>query len=360
MKQWMSRNAGRLGIALLAVLLFVWVISGDPEPSDDGPPEGAVSVTVGLTDSRAEPIERLVVAHGHVEPEQIVQVRAQTAGEVSETPVEEGERVVPGEIIVHLGLDDREARLSEARAAESLAENDYEAVARLADQGFQARLAAERASAELEAARARVAAIELDIERTTIESPIGGVLDHQIARRGDVVGVGEPVAEIVENHPLRAVVQIPQHRVREVTEGLKARVTFVDGESREGVLRHVASIADEQTRTFRARVEVPNPERDLPAGTSVTVEIPVETVPAHALSPALISQDDDGRLGVKIAQADGEDGLVARFVAIDPVRATRDRVWVTGLPEEVRLISVGQGFVRDGDAIDVAAEDERP
>uniref|UniRef100_UPI0035677D69 efflux RND transporter periplasmic adaptor subunit n=2 Tax=Guyparkeria sp. TaxID=2035736 RepID=UPI0035677D69 len=329
------------------------------EPVDDGPPERSASVTVGLTHSRAEPVERLVTLQGHVEPEQVVRVRAKTGGEVAETPVSEGEVVESGQLIARLSMDDRQARLSEAKAAERQAQGDYDAASRLADQGFQARLAAERARAELEAARARVASIELDIERTGIEAPIGGVLNRQIARRGDVVAAGEPVAEIVENDPLRAVVQIPQHRVHEVTEGLEARVIFLDGEKRRGSVTYVSATAADETRTFLARIQVANPDRDLPAGTSVTVEIPVETVRAHAISPALISQNEQGELGVKVAET--QDGVMhASFVPITPVRATAELIWVTGLPDEVQLISLGQGFVRDGDRIEAGNGEDKP
>jgi len=358
---WLSRNAGRLAIVLGVLALLAWVLTGEPEPADEGKAARSPTVTVGLTTSRAEPVERVIVAQGHVEPEQVVRVRARTDGAVAETLADEGKAVTAGQPIVRLAMDDRQARLREARAAQRQAQSDYDAADRLADQGFQARLAAERALAALEASRARVAAIELDIERTRIETPIDGILDRQIARQGDFISVGDPVAEIVENDPLRAVVRIPQHRVREVAEGQTARVTFLDGETREGTVRYVSVTADQETRTFLARVSVANPDRDLPAGTSVTVEIPVQEVRAHAISPALIAQDEDGRLGVKVAEPDGEGGLRARFVPIEPVRANAERVWVTGLPDEARLISTGQGFVRDGDAVrEGRAEDGAP
>ena len=355
---WMGRNAGRLGIFIVALLLFVWVITGDSEPENDGAVKRPEAVTVGLTDSRAEPVERLVRVQGHVEPEQVVRVRAKTGGEVVETPVAEGATVEPGDLIARLSMDDRQTRLQEARAAERRAQGDYEAAERLVDQGFRARLAAERALAELESARARLAAIELDIDRTGIEAPIGGVLNLQIARRGDVVAADDPVAEIVENDPLRAVVQLPQHRVHEVVEGQDARVIFLDGATRTGTVQYVSAMAEEETRTFPARVRVANPKRDLPAGTSVTVEIPVETVRAHAISPALISQNEAGELGVKVAESDNAGKTRARFVRVSPVRASAEQLWVTGLPGTVRLISLGQGFVRDGDLVEESSAPE--
>ncbi len=351
-RRWLRRNAGWLLMVAVVGLLAAWIATGEPPPPEPSVVERSDTVRVALETSRAEPIERLVTAQGEIEPEQVVTVRAKTGGEVIETPVDEGGVVEPGALIARLGLDDREARLSQARAELQRAQSNYAAASRLAQGGFQAQLQVERARAELEAARASVAAIELDIRHTRITAPIAGVLNTQIARTGDYIATGEPVAEIVENDPLRAVVSIPQHRVSDVREGQSARVTFLDGEQREGRVSYLSVTADPATRTFTARVRVDNPERSLPAGTSVTVEIPVERVQAHGISPALISQDEDGRLGVKVA-VEGDDGLRARFVPVEPVRASASRIWVTGLPEEVRLISLGQGFVRDGDRIEV-------
>ena len=51
-----------------------------------------------------------------------------------------------------------------------------------------------------------------------------------------------------------------------------------------------------------------------------------------------------------------EDGKVA-FHTVDIVRTATDGVWITGLPERVRVITVGQGFVREGDRVEAHAED---
>lgn len=355
-REWLRDNAGWLVVAVVIGLLAVWIATGDPPAPESSVVERSDTVRVAVETSRAESIERLVTVQGEIEPEQVVTVRAKTGGEVAETPVEEGAVVEAGALIARLDLDDREARLREARAELARAQSDYAAAVRLAEGGFQAQLQVERARAELEAARAGVAEIELDIRHTRVTAPIPGVLNTQIARVGDYVAPGEPIAEIVENDPLRAVVSIPQQRIDAIREGLSARVTFLDGTQREGRVSYLSVIADPATRTFTARVRVDNPERSLPSGTSVTVEIPVERVTAHGISPALISQDEDGRLGIKVA-AEGGDGLVARFLPVEPVRADASRIWVTGLPETVRLITLGQGFVRDGDRIEVGEGD---
>ncbi len=40
-----------------------------------------------------------------------------------------------------------------------------------------------------------------------------------------------------------------------------------------------------------------------------------------------------------------------RFFPVEIVRSGNDGVWVTGLPERVRVITVGQGFVAAGETV---------
>ena len=106
------------------------------------------------------------------------------------------------------------------------------------------------------------------------------------------------------------------------------------------------------TRTFRVELEVPNPDGRFAAGTSAELVIEDEPVPAHRVSSALLALDDAGTIGVKAVDDEG----VVTFHPARVVRAEADAVWLTGLPERLRLITVGQGFVRPGDRVEVVPE----
>ena len=41
-----------------------------------------------------------------------------------------------------------------------------------------------------------------------------------------------------------------------------------------------------------------------------------------------------------------------RFHEAEIIRSAADAVWLSGLPDEITLITVGQGFVRDGQKVD--------
>ncbi len=64
----------------------------------------------------------------------------------------------------------------------------------------------------------------------------------------------------------------------------------------------------------------------------------------------MLALDEAGNLGVKTLVPSGDDKVV-KFVPIQLVKAEQDGVWLAGLGETVDIITVGQGFVRDGDNV---------
>ncbi len=113
-------------------------------------------------------------------------------------------------------------------------------------------------------------------------------------------------------------------------------------------MRFVARKAKEQTRTFLVEIELPNPDLTIPAGTSTEVAIVLEPVPAHRVSPGILVLDDEGVLGIKAV----DDASTVTFHPADIVRAEAGAVWLRGLPDQLRIITVGQGFVRPGQTVD--------
>ena len=353
-----QRNRSVFIIAVVAVLLALWIASGVllreapqlPVRAEPSP------MTVAVKLSEAQTIERLLTLQGEVLPDQRVTIRAETAGRIEAVPVARGEWVEAGRLLVRIAEDDRPARIRQAEAAVRGRESDHRAAQRLADSGFQGQIRAELAEADLAAARAALEATQLDLARTRIHAPITGVLNQRPVQVGSYVAVGDVIAEIVENDPLLAVVQVPQHQIRFVKLGMPAQVVMLDGERVEGQVSFISALADTPTRTFRIEVRAANPERRLASGVSAQVLLPLQQVQAHLISPALVALGEEGELGIKVV--DDEQRVV--LLPIEPVRADVHGVWVAGLPEQIRLITVGQGFVNPGEQVRVVnqAQDE--
>lgn len=353
------RENRSLIVTLAALLLIIlWLASGlltEEAPRSERPPPKPMLVLV--EESIAVPVSRRLTLQGDVRPAQVVTLRARTPGRIEQVVVEKGELVEVEALIARIAMDDRQARLRRAQANVKERQSDYEATRRMVADGMQARLNLEAAEAALEAARAELEAVKLDIDNTRVRTPLAGILDTLHADTGDFVAVGEPLADVVDNNPLKAVVQVPQQNIHLLEKGMPATVFFSGQEKREGEIRYIASRADTGTRTFRVEIVLDNPDRRLPSGISARIEIPLDEEPAHRISPALIGLDDDGRLVIRAV----DENQRVELHRAEIIRAEADHVWVGDLPQTLRLITVGQGFVSEGEQVRVrqAGQDQQ-
>jgi multidrug efflux system membrane fusion protein len=317
--------------------------------TDDSRPAG---LRVTVRKSVAEQVARNVVVSGRTEPNRSVEIKAETEGRVVELGAERGSRIARGERIVRLDIRNRNAVVQRAESLIEYRRQQYEAALRLEGQQLIAQLQIAEAKADLAAAEAELEAARLDLARTSIVAPFDGMLEERNVELGDYVGIGDPIAQVVDTDPLIAVGEVSERDVGVIALGAPGRVQLLDGTILEGTVRYVSPVSDPNTRTFRVELAVPNPENALPAGMTAQLRLPAGETMAHFLSPAVLTLDDNGNIGVKIV----DERNTVRFHEVQIVRSASDGVWVTGLPPEAVVITVGQGFVSVGERVEPVPE----
>jgi multidrug efflux system membrane fusion protein len=244
--------------------------------------------------------------------------------------------------------------LAETEALIRQRELEHEAAERLVGDRFISEAELAGKFAELVAARAARERIALDIEHTWIRAPFDGVVYERLVEIGDYVAIGDPIAQIVDANPLIIVANVNERSIGGLTVGSTGRARVLGGPEITGEIRYLSPVADESTRSFRVELAIPNPDASLPVGTSAELMLGAESIVAHEVSSALLALADDGTIGVKIVDASSR----VRFVPVEIVESTDNGgMLVTGLPAEAKIITVGQGFVTDGQLVS-ATEDE--
>lgn len=342
-----------LGLSLLViVVLVIWMATGEVKEAREQAPEESTAAETSPTHVQvralaAETYQPMLRLQGQLEPWQSVDVGARVAGTVEQLHVALGDRIEAGQPLLTLSTDGRDSVVTQRRARVRKLAADLDAARSLGSRNLAAKTDILGLESDLAAARAELEAAELALSHLEPEAPIAGMINRREVDEGALVQVGTPLFEIVQVARLKATGHIPQQEVAQVAVGQTVTVTLLDGTELAGQVSFVASAADSSTRTFAVEVDVDNPERHRTAGASATLNIHLPERQAMFVSPAYLALDDAGRPGLKYV--DSEDRVV--FGRVRLLNVSSEGAWVTGLPDEVRLITRGAGFVSEGDTV---------
>lgn len=321
----------------------------------DGKPAAASELTtVRVRTVTAETRQQDIVVRGQTEALRKVQVRAETAGKVAAIRADKGTLVKAGDTICELNVDARLAMLDEARAAMKQRQLEYEASKTLQEKGFRSDTSVAGDLAEYQGAKAMVERMEKELANTKLKAPFDGIVDDRMVNVGDYLAPGQPCALVIDLDPFLVVGQVSEKDVPQVSIGNDGWAKLISGERVNGKIRFIAKSSDRATRTFRVELEVPNPSGSIRDGITAEIHVLSKTLQAHRISPAILTLDEHGTIGVKIV----DQAKRVRFLPVTIVADGADGMWVAGLPKSVTIITVGQEYVTVGQEVIVVPEDK--
>jgi len=303
-------------------------------------------VRVAVLDATEQP--RLVKVRGKTTNKRTVKVKAELTGTITHRPVQRGSQVKSGDLLCRISTEDRRASLKEAAALLYQARIDYKGALRLKQEGFNSQSAIAVAQARLATAKANLQRKELNLGKLEITAPFGGIVDDVHLEVGDYAAPGQPCATIIDLEPMLLTGRVSERYVTQLAQGQKASGTFRDGQTVTGSISFIGHQSDNATRTYPIEIELPNPNYTIRSGITTEIRIPVESVAAQLVSPALFSLDDTGNIGIRTIDNDN----IVEFHLIDVLADASDGVWVTGLPGRAKVIVVGQELVVPGERVD--------
>ena len=357
------RRFGSLTIALaIAAVAVLWIASGQylgsAEPETRKEPaqlsELSEAPEVRVSTQTAEPRTDTLRVQGRTQADRKVMVQAQTQGRVEELLVEKGDFVEQGEVLAQLAEEDRPAQLRQAQALLEQRRLELEAARRLHERGHRSDTQLAAARAAFQEAQARVEETRTDLDETTIYAPFAGRVGETMAEVGDFMTRGRELLRLVDLDPLSIVGSVNERRVAQIETGTEASAELVTGERVDGTVAFVAREANAQTRTFEVEMRVPNPDGALRDGVTAQMTVPLKERVSHFVSPSILTLNDEGQVGVKVLDDDNR----VRFNPVDILADKPEGIWITGLPQKVTFITLGQNFVTIGQQVKPVTEAE--
>jgi RND family efflux transporter MFP subunit len=254
---------------------------------------------------------------------------------LAQTNVERSRNLFQRQLLPKQTLDDNEARYQAAVAQLDLAR------------------------AQNTQSQARLDELKITLQNTNIISPVDGFVARRAADPGAFVSQNAPVADVVDIHQVRLVVNVVEKDLRQVQEGDPA-VVSVDafpGETFTGRIARVAPVLDPATRTAPIEIEIPNPGYRLKPGMYARVNITTDARREALVVPINAVVDVNGRRGVFLAQEDGTAAFRAVRVGLEDEANIEI---LEGVAEGDRVVTTGSAALTDGAPFVIAGQEAAP
>ena len=237
---------------------------------------------------QAYPIE--VPLRGRTKAKNSVTVTPETSGVVTAVNVTKGQTVKPGDVLCTLDQGDRAAAVAQAEAALAQAQTQFDTNAELREEGPRGRQhgqpvrsrAQERAVGSSTTPRPNSAAPTWS-PRWPAWCRIRWRASATCCRRS------QPCATVVELDPMLFIGTVPEARIALAKTRPQGSVTTITGQTVEGKVSYIASIADDATRSFPVEIEIPNADGKVLSGVTATATVSMGT--AAGASAAAVGAD---------------------------------------------------------------------
>ena len=164
-------------------------------------------------------------------------------------------------------------------------------------------------AAEVDALKATLANRTLAVDDCVLRAPFAGEVSDRQLDPGAFVRPGSSVVSVIDRERVRVVADAPESDFSVVAPGTEVKiVVLATGIVLHGTIARRAPAADDQTRTVRFEIDVPNADRQLPVGTTATLSIDVGApLPATSVPLRAATQRGD-----KASLFVVEDGIAKR------------------------------------------------
>jgi RND family efflux transporter MFP subunit len=302
-------------------------------------PESYALVKLGV-------IETGPVISGTLVPRAQATVRAQVAGSVTRTYVDQGQYVKAGQAIAEIdasaigdaatsaqiAVTNAQAQLDLSRKEEGRLEALEKAGAIAQRDVEQAHKNVVNAEAGLSAARAQLASASKQLRNTTVRAPFSGMVSEKTVSMGDVVQPGSAIYTIVDPSTLELQATIPSDAIGLVHPGLpvKFAITGYPNQVFVGTVTRINPSADPSTRQIRIYAEIPNQGKMLVGGLyaegrvgsvlKTAISLPADAIDRKMITPAVerVRAGVVERVPIAIGSKDDKLGVVQITSGVNP------------------------------------------
>lgn len=353
---------GKLLLGGLALALALAGCSKPVEKVEEVRPVRAITMTPASTGTVAE-------FSGEIRARYESRLGFRVGGKIVQRKVDVGAVVKKGDLLMRLDPQDLQLAQSQANAALgaadsnlSLAKAELARYKELRDKNFvsQAVLDSKESAYRSALATRDQAAAALRTQRNqtgygNLVADVDGVVTGIDAETGQVVAAGTPVVRLAQLGEKEIVISIPEDQVdalRKVSD-VSVRTWANPKQALPGKLRELSPVAETATRTYTARISIPNAPADVRLGMTAYVTFSAATATPMLKVPLTALVQNQGGSAVWIV----ENGTVKLTPVQLAAPSGNDMLVASGISPGQTVVTAGVNLLKPGQKVTVLDAD---
>ncbi len=335
---------------LLAAALAATLLIGCSKT--EAPPQPLRTVRVAKVDGAA--VSGSLTFPGEVRARYESRLGFRLGGKLVERRVDVGDLVRRGQVLARIDPQDAALNAAQAEANRALAEAEAKRYRDLREKNFVSQAVLDAKETALKTAAAQAGLARNQAAYTTLVAERDGIVMAVEAEAGQVVAAGQIVVRVAEGSEREIAIAVPEADMERVRTAASFAVGLnsLPGRSWAGRLRELSPSADPATRTFTARISVPEADEAVRLGMSASVQAKVslhDTAPRLPLS-AFFTRNDRANVWVVDPAA---QTVKLTPVETDGVIGNEMRVR-SGLAPGMLVVTAGANLLEPGQKVRLA------
>lgn len=279
---------------ILTLLLVLQACSGGNETGEITEDERPV-IPVEVSDVSRGNISAYYSNTATLDAEQEATVVSKVRGIIETLYVEEGDNVEAGQIIAKIEDDQYQIEVNRAKATLERLQSEYQRNKNLFDRELISAEVYQNSQYEYESQKATYDLAVLNLENTSIRTPISGVISRRFVKNGNMITMDQQMYRVTDFNPLQAILHIPEHEMTKISKDqrVELQVDAIPGEVFVGRVERTSPVVDPETGTFKTTIYVSETRDRLRPGMFARVKIVYDTRENTRMIPksAVISED---------------------------------------------------------------------
>lgn len=261
---------------LVITTMWIAILVGCSSKQDPESISGEKPLSVATVEVKNEKVVTGLRYSGTIEAYQTIPLLFKTTGTVEKVLVDAGDYVTKGQLLATLDPSDLKNMYRITLAKYQQAKDAYDRLKSVYEKGSLPEIKWIEMETNLKQAESSLQISKNNLDKCNLYSPVNGIVGRRNIEPGmSSVSIGSAPLEIVDIRQVYVKISVPENEMTKIKKGMTAEfsVSALNDKAFKGIVFNISPVADRISRTYEAKIKVPNAGQELKPGMVCDVEV---------------------------------------------------------------------------------------